>query len=264
VFGSLIGLFGDGETKGKGFVSIMELVGSVLGFLVVGPIKLLIGILEAIIGTVRWVVDVFTVFYTIAARVGTWLVEKLTPAFDFVGEKVTAVVDTIRSVWSSIIDTIVGLVPDWLKNGASAISAGASRMGDAVSGAWNVIKNPLSWITGDDMVSRSGYGERTLVTPGGNVALNNSDNVVAYADDMIARNTGIDLLSKGAIVNSIDSSSPNVNVNVDLAKLEQKLDAVVRAISMMEVRLDGNRVGAIIAGNDQRAGIDGVFRAQRL
>jgi hypothetical protein len=60
------------------------------------------------------------------------------------------------------------------------------------------------------------------------------------------------------------ATSPAVNVNVDLAKLEQKLDAVVRAISMMEVRLDGNRVGAIIAGNDQRAGIDGVFRAQRL
>jgi hypothetical protein len=53
-------------------------------------------------------------------------------------------------------------------------------------------------------------------------------------------------------------------VSVDLSKLEAKLDAVVRAIGSMDVKLDGNKVGQVIVSNDQRAAQAGVFRAQRL
>ena len=38
-------------------------------------------------------------------------------------------------------------------------------------------------LAGDDVVSKSGYGKRSLVTPSGVIALNNKDNIVAYADD---------------------------------------------------------------------------------
>jgi hypothetical protein len=113
----------------------------------------------------------------------------------------------------------------------------------------------------DDMVSRPGYGERTLVTPQGNVALNNQDNVVAYADDMIARNTGIELLSKGAIAQS--ASNPAPVVNVDVSRLERKLDQMLTAIGSMEVRMDGSSVGRIVTNSEQRSSIGVGFNVAR-
>lgn len=106
---------------------------------------------------------------------------------------------------------------------------------------------------GDDVVSKSGYGDRTLVTPSGPIALNNSDTVVAYADDMIARQAGIDLLSRGAIT----TNTPTVTV--DVSKLEDKLDKVVNAISRMSVNLDGNRVGQVMATSAATVAQVGVY-----
>ena len=57
---------------------------------------------------------------------------------------------------------------------------------------------------------------------------------------------------------------PPVNISVDTAKLEQKLDAMTRTISTMQVHMDGNKVGTIVSENEQRASNEGVFRAQRL
>ena len=37
---------------------------------------------------------------------------------------------------------------------------------------------------GNDVVSQPGYGKRSLVTPSGVIALNNKDNIIAYADDL--------------------------------------------------------------------------------
>lgn len=63
---------------------------------------------------------------------------------------------------------------------------------------------------GDDIISSGGYGSRTLVTPTGNVALNNSDTVIA----------GTQLLSRGSIQAGGDSS--------DLTK---KVDKLITALS---------------------------------
>lgn len=66
-------------------------------------------------------------------------------------------------------------------------------------------------IRGDDVVSRSGYGDRTLTTPNGSVALNNRDTVVAFADDMIS---GVRTLSLGSIARqSRGASSDTTLVN---------------------------------------------------
>lgn len=109
-----------------------------------------------------------------------------------------------------------------------------------------------------DGISRPGYGERTLVTPGGVYPMNNSDTVVAYANDMIA-NDGVQLLSKGALLNNQPSRQ---NVIVDMTRLEQKLDAVVRAIGGMQVNLDGNRVGRVLVTNAEIGAQVGVMGVQ--
>jgi hypothetical protein len=114
---------------------------------------------------------------------------------------------------------------------------------------------------GDDMVSRPGYGDRMLVTPNSTIALNNQDNVVAYADDMISQNTGIELLSKGAITQSTNNPAPIVNV--DLSKLEHKLDELRRAMTTLEVRMDGNIVGRVVATSEERSGVGVGFSVAR-
>jgi hypothetical protein len=229
----------------------------------------LIGALNITIGIITWFVDVLTLLYKGTSLVVTWLGEKLTPLFvkltsifQSVGGVITTVVDTIKNAWSGIIDYIVSKIPNWMKSGASAISNAGSRVGEAAGTAWNTFKNPKSWFSGDDMVSRSGYGERTLVTPTATVALNNNDNIIAYADDMIARNTGIELLSKGAIMGEANNTSPVVNV--DMSKLERKLDQVIGALSTMEVNMDGIKVGRVLSASEGRAVTDAVFRSQRI
>jgi hypothetical protein len=114
--------------------------------------------------------------------------------------------------------------------------------------------------TGDDVVSKSGYGERALVTPTAVVALNNDDNIIAYADDMISDMAGVKTLSKGKIA----SDTKQQSVSVDISGLERKLDQVIKAIGTMDVVMDGNKVGKVIVNSDQKASVAGIFRSQRL
>jgi len=117
-------------------------------------------------------------------------------------------------------------------------------------------------LTGDDVISRPGYGERTLVTPQGPIALNNEDNVIAYADDMISREAeGITLLSKGALT----QEAPEVvnNINVDMSRLERKLDAVVDAFRSTKIQLDGNNVGKVILDNERATRLRAGLLSQR-
>jgi hypothetical protein len=112
--------------------------------------------------------------------------------------------------------------------------------------------------------SDPGYGDRVLITPNETIAINNDDNLVAYADDMISTNAGTELLSKGIIAKSVGESEPNINVNVDLEKLERKLDQVISAMGSMQVIMDGNKVGRVMSDNEQKASTMGVFQTQRL
>jgi hypothetical protein len=59
---------------------------------------------------------------------------------------------------------------------APAIMSGSILAGGAYGG--------YSTTKGDDVISQTGYGKRSLITPSGVIALNNKDNIIAYADDL--------------------------------------------------------------------------------
>lgn len=118
------------------------------------------------------------------------------------------------------------------------------------------------FILSDDMTAKSGYGDRMLVTPTATVALNNEDNVIAYADDMVASQAGITKYSKGEL-----APTPQINNQVDLSKLEAKMDQLVRTMSNMNVYIDSTKVGKILTNNNDvgtKVGIMGIQQTTAL
>lgn len=91
----------------------------------------------------------------------------------------------------------------------------------AISGmeANSTVKPATPTTTAEDMVSAPGYGQRTLVTPNGTVALNNRDTVVAYADDMVS---GIKTYSLGTLSREMAGSGGG--------ELSRKVDELVSAL----------------------------------
>ena len=75
-------------------------------------------------------------------------------------------------------------------------------------------------ITGDDIVSQPGYGERTLVTPTGNIALNNQDQLIA----------GTNLYGKGELSGPSQSSVSMQGVEVKLDKLYAAVERQTQAL----------------------------------
>jgi hypothetical protein len=137
----------------------------------------------------------------------------------------------------------------------------AGTMIGAAAGSW-----AANWLVdkvfADDMTSRAGYGQRTLVTPTQTIALNNQDNIVSYADDMISQDTGINLLSKGSIAeNAAAAKTPPATV--DLSRLEKKLDQVINAIAGMGVYMDGAKVGKMLHNSNDKQSV-GMMRQQAL
>jgi hypothetical protein len=59
---------------------------------------------------------------------------------------------------------------------APVVMSGSILAGGAYGG--------YSTTKGDDVISQTGYGKRSLITPSGVIALNNKDNIIAYADDL--------------------------------------------------------------------------------
>jgi hypothetical protein len=73
--------------------------------------------------------------------------------------------------------------------GVAALKAGAivGGLSGAAVGAGEGIYAATK--KGDDVISQPGYGKRSLITPSGVIALNNKDNIVAYADDLVSGTT---------------------------------------------------------------------------
>jgi hypothetical protein len=109
---------------------------------------------------------------------------------------------------------------------------GGSAIGRSTGGAVGSTLPVDEQETVDDVVSPAGYGTRALL-------LNNNDTVMA----------GTKLLSAGALSPSISmpqqQSSVNNTVNVDMSKLEAKLDRLASSLSNMKVEMDGNAVGRV-------------------
>ena len=93
-------------------------------------------------------------------------------------------------------------------------------------------------MTGDDVISQPGYGNRMLMTESGGIALNNSDTVIA----------GTQLLSAGELQmgrTPSTSQASQTNVNVDMSKLEAKLDKLASSFAGIKIEMDGNTVGRV-------------------
>lgn len=216
----------------------------------------------ATLGEVAKYAGIGMMFGPVGAAIGGLVgaVIGITKNFDSWKEIGKAAFDLVASGFSMFGKVIMKLVDVFMTlNPVSLISSlftnGAGGTVDKVKSLFGMGETKK----GDDVVSKSGYGERTLVTPSGPIALNNNDNVIAYADDMIsgAIGEGIRMLSYGALT-SKEPAAPQINI--DLSRLEQKLDAVVRAIGSMEVKMDGNKVGKVLVNTSDSARTVGVFR----
>jgi hypothetical protein len=92
--------------------------------------------------------------------------------------------------------------------GVPMMSAGMTlatggALGGAVLGANEGINAVNKVKKGDDVISQPGYGKRSLVTPSGVIALNNKDNIIAYADDL----AGTKKLPYGSIAKKLGMGS---------------------------------------------------------
>lgn len=128
-------------------------------------------------------------------------------------------------------------------------SALGGLAGGAIAGA----------VAGDDAVSKSGYGQRTLVTPTNVIALNNEDNVIAYANDLVNTEDKIQMLSKGALGKEI-TQQPSPEIKIDLSGLEARFDSMISAIASMKIDMDATRVGNVLVRNSESVTSVGVLR----
>jgi hypothetical protein len=123
-------------------------------------------------------------------------------------------------------------------------------------------------IPGDDVISQPGYGSRMLMTESGTIALNNRDTIIAgtqlLSDGqlkmpelnktmMVSKPVDVgasarQLPSAGELQMSKTPTPPQAsqtNVNVDMSKLEAKLDKLASAFTGIKIEMDGNTVGRV-------------------
>ena len=123
------------------------------------------------------------------------------------------------AIAGSILGGIAGAfagdkLASWVNNTITKPFSGAlDKAGTSIGSMWNSF---TGWFSakpaaakpkvtkGDDVVSRPGYGKRTLLTPNGAIALNNKDNIIAYADDMV----GTKKLPYGSIAQTVANYGP--------------------------------------------------------
>lgn len=240
----IMNLFGGTTDKAGNLWPVMEKIGYVLGTafqLAIAPLSLLFSGISLGIGLITSLAQLLTGDFA-----GAWQTVKdtLYNSFAWIVDPIINAVNAVKGVFASMINWIIDKI-----NILPGIEI--PRIGGEES-------------TGDDVVSKSGYGTRSLVTPTQTVALNNNDTVVAYADDLIsnAASTGLRMFGLGELANSADkqnqASAPVINV--DLTRLEAKLDQVVRAIGSMQVNIDGTKAGRILVTNSEAATSVGVLR----
>ena len=140
---------------------------------------------------------------------------------------VTGIVSKIQEfLGSGITKTLIGAIGGFAVSGGNPIGALIGGIGGAISAGM-----------ADDMV---GYGARTLVTPNGNIALNNNDTVIAGTN-----------LFKGDDTISMPKGKLQLGGSVDTSKLEglmQNLISVTKAGSEKQgtVVMDGKTVGSTL------------------
>lgn len=147
--------------------------------------------------------------------------------------------DVVSDIFS-VVTGIVSKIQEFLGSGITKTLIGAIggfAVGGPVGALIGGIGGAISAGMADDMV---GYGARTLVTPNGNIALNNNDTVIAGTN-----------LFKGDDTISMPKGKLQLGGSVDTSKLEglmQNLISVTKAGSEKQgtVVMDGKTVGSTL------------------
>ena len=99
----------------------------------------------------------------------------------------------------------------------------------------------------DDLMSKPGYGSRTLVGPEGAIQLNNKDTVIAgtnlFGDDVMSEPGKPTIIENKGEIKSSTQQTPTI----DLTPLENKMDQLIAAVEKgSTITMDGNQVGESI------------------
>lgn len=125
------------------------------------------------------------------------------------------------------ISSLVAKLPAWMRGGAAGPASPDTNTAP-------VARPGSSLASVNDVISRPGYGERTLTTPSGPVALNNKDTVVAYANDMVSSDASTRILSLGTLMRGAESS-PTTTDPALIGKITDLITAISNANTTIEV-----------------------------
>jgi len=117
-------------------------------------------------------------------------------------------------------------------SGAQKSVGGIPLLGPVLAlGAFGTALAMMYGAFADDMVSKPGYGSRTLVGPKGAIQLNNKDTVLAGTDESL-KNIG---------------NSPNTT-SINMSETNSKLDSMISLLEKRQtIEMDGNKVGESIS-----------------
>jgi hypothetical protein len=148
--------------------------------------------------------------------------------------------DIVSDIFS-IVTKIISKIQDLLGSGIAKTLIGAIGgflVGGPIGALIGGIGGAASATMADDMMS--GYGERTLLTPNGAVALNNSDTVIAGTN-----------LFKGDDVASFPKGALNLGGNVDLTPMIAAINEVRASVDRLynkntTINMDSKQVGSTL------------------
>ena len=219
-------------------------------------------IIEAIVGIFDALMPVFTLLgkilqYTIKpmasaiGAIGGFIRDMLIEPFKKVYAIIDGIINGFEGGFKGMIKSIVSLVMIPFQAISDVVVAVLNGLIETV----NLIPfvdlpllsspNLTDMIMGDDVYSPpSGYGDRVLTTKEGSIALNDKDTVIAgtklgIGDDVISKpNEGVEKKKEGEI------TSKDINVNVDLAPIVNKLDTLINITEQGRIiMMDGEKVG---------------------
>ena len=153
----IMNLFGGTTDKANNLWPILETVGNIMGTAILLPFNLLATTLGLASGGITALVQMLTGDFAGALET---VKSTFSNSFAWITEPLMNAVDAVKGIFGSIIDWVYSKIPSWMGG------------------------PPKTAKKGDDVVSQPGYGKRSLVTPSGVIALNNKDNIIAYADDL--------------------------------------------------------------------------------
>lgn len=179
------------------------------------------------------------------------IVDILAPALGFISRIVTS----ISQIMNSIYDTIVGIVNiitgDFTKGMHKIGEAGKSTAKLFISEDSQLYKKAFEGeiynsifegrgqeeVEGNDVIS-PGYGKRTLLTPEGNIKLNDKDSVIA----------GTDLLDK-----SIEQTKPQLpEINIPKISLETKESKIQNPFENQIIQINDKNIVNVLLNLDKQ------------